>query len=372
MPKLKERLSILLRCRADIGSEQIACVRLDADDGIWKSTDHGFSGDLAALCAMLSFSAEEKELLRNNLCKAGFDRISLEALDNIDPARIGIAFAARRLKGAVLIAAVLRGTQGAEWFSNFRIGYAAEHKGFAIAADYAEGRLAEYLRTAVNDGEVRFLVTGYSRGGAAANLLARRLCDRFGTDRVRCYTVASPNTVIARRSASYDCIHNLVREEDFFTRVPLSDWGYTKYGNIVVLGGDIRESYREISGDAYISFTDKSAVEAVIKAISTLAPNVPAYYKRRHPVGERALSLYDYMLHVAEILSDQADENTGEVIFDSMVSEFSDLSAFLSSGMDVSALLAPAEGIPRCSVADSHSPAAYLGAMQNAGLLRCM
>ena len=52
-----------------------------------------------------------------------------------------------------------------------------------------------------------------------------------------------------------------------------------------------------------------------------------------------------------------------EIMMGAVISQFARLCDFLMSGMDVGAFLSPAQGIPRCSVADSHSPAAYMAAL---------
>ena len=369
MSILYERKPVLLRCRTNGDPPHSVGIVCDLHCGLCAGDNDRFDNALAAVCAALSFSADAPAMLSDNLRRLGFGDIAFCGYEQNDPSRIGAAFAAKRQNGVLLIAVVLRGTQGTEWFSNFRIGYAFEHKGFSLAADDAEQQLREYLRRYPGERGIRFLITGYSRGGAAANLLARRLCDSRGADSVFCYTFASPKTAIIRSAAHYDGIRNLVREEDFFTRVPLTEWGYRRYGGDVVLSGDVSAGYRMITGEEYTGFTDKAAANAACRAILTLAPNVPAYYKRLYPVGRRSLSLYDYMLTVAEALSDETDDSTGEILLDSAVSQFADLSAFLTSGMDIGALLSPALGIPRCSVADSHSPAAYLAAMQTESII---
>ena len=160
-------------------------------------------------------------------------------------------------------------------------------------------------------------------------------------------------------------IFNLVRDEDFFTRIPLAGWGYTKYGRTISLSdcADIGKRYRILTGEEYIGFSDGKAAEGFLCAAMRLAPNIHAYYERKYPVGGHELALYDYMLTVAQLLADEADESTGDIMMGAMVSDFADLSDFLMSGMDIGALLSPAQGIPRCSVADSHSPAAYMAAL---------
>ena len=42
----------------------------------------------------------------------------------------------------------------------------------------------------------------------------------IGLERVCAYTFAAPSTTISRRIGSYRSIYNLVRQEDFFTRLP--------------------------------------------------------------------------------------------------------------------------------------------------------
>lgn len=349
-----EKKQLTLYCRPDMYNDRRA--ELSVPDP-YDSWDGGPEG-LVRLCAALSFAAGDPELLTADLKALGFGGLSLRLRDD-DPYSAGLAFACRKQGGQALAAIVLSGTQGAQWYSNFRVGFTQEHRGFAIAADRVERLLGEYLRAHAG-GEVRFLITGYSRGGAVANILSRRLCDRWGTDAVRCVTFASPNTGLPCRRASYDVILNIVRGEDFFTRVPPAQWGYIRSGRTVVLSGDIRDEYRRLTGEDYIGFTEPSPVDAVIRAMTRLAPNVNAYYKRLYPVGGRMMSLYDYMMSAASMLADDADESAGEIMLDSAVSRFADLSAFLSAGMDISALLSPAAGIPRCSAGDSHSPAAYL------------
>ena len=355
-----EKKPLTLRCHPVFNSSKLAEISLPDADVLSAGGCAGLSGELVRLCAALSFAAGDAQLLSDNLSAAGFERLSVALTDDDDPYRVGTAVGVRRDGGGELVAVVLSGTRGAQWYSNFRVGFRQEHRGFAIAAELAEEKLSRYLNANTGYGDIRFLITGYSRGGAAANLLARRVCDRRGADSVRCVTFASPNTTIAYRGACYDNIYNVVRAEDIFTRIPPADWGFTRYGRTVTLSGDIRGSYRRLTGEEYIGLTDPAAAEAVISAMTRLAPSVHAYYKRQYPVGGRMMSLYDYMMSVAGLLSDDADESTGEIMLDSMVSEFGDLSAFLSAGMDISSFLSPAQGIPRCSVGDSHSPAAYL------------
>lgn len=320
----------------------------------------------ARVAAALSMSAADEKLLKENLRALGFGDIVTLAYGEGDRDKIGMCIASRVKGDQLQIAVVLRGTCGEEWYSNFEIGYSAEHSGFARAADFAELRLADYVFTRAICIQPRFFVTGYSRGGAVANILAKRLCDRYGLDYVSAYTFAAPSTTISRRTNRYSSIFNIVRGEDFFTRVPLESWGYTKYGKTISLSdhGDMIANYRKLTGEDYIGFTRQRLVDNFLCAMQGLAPNVHAYYHRRRQVGERQLSMYEFLTCVADMLSQHMDDAVADVFFSAMFSDYAELISFLSSGADLAEIVSSAAAVPRCSVADSHSPAAYMASLE--------
>ena len=360
----KQRLELRCPTGGAAGKTNLSCIEFEED--FLPCDSCFFSGAAAKTAAALSLSAADNAALRENLTALGYGDLLFIAPHNTDSDKIGMCLATRRKEDAVEIAVVLCGTNGDEWYSNFDIGYSAEHRGFAKAADFAELKLGDYVFTRAIGTDPDFFITGYSRGGAVANILAKRLCDRYGINHVWAYTFASPSTTIGRRVARYSSIFNLTRDEDFFTRVPLEGWGYTKYGRPISLSdvGDITERFQNLCGDEYIGFTRQAAVDNFIGAIMKLAPSVHAYYERRRMVGEQRLSLYEFMRSVADMLSNHMDEAVADVFFSAMVSEYADLVSFLSSGADLGELITSSSGVPRCSVADSHSPAAYIAALE--------
>ncbi len=322
-----------------------------------------FRRQLAQTAAVLSLSSMEESALAQNLRALGYsDLLAVRTEGEAD--KIGMFLASRVRGGTLETVVVLKGTEGTEWLSNFEIGFSAEHSGFGKAADFAEEQLGDYIFTRTIGTEPRFFVTGYSRGGAVANILAKRLCDRYGTDTVCAYTLASPAITISRRQARYNCIFNLVREEDLFTRIPPEGWGYTRYGkdHFLYSGSDIGDRCQQLTGEEYIGFTDRRAADSFVKAILRLAPNIHAYYKRRRDVGGRQLSLYDVMRSVADLTAGQPEE-AGDLLLNALVSDYGDLLNLMTSGADIGELMT-CTGTPRCSIADAHGPAAYLAAME--------
>ena len=173
--------------------------------------------------------------------------------------KVGYAFARQTIISGrgeeyELVVVVVRGTQGNygnEWYSNFDIfrpgetqeqaSARIEHFGFSTAAGQLRAALDSYisadpnLRNADN---IKFLVTGHSRGAAVANLVAHRLStDNVHTSgrNVYAYTFATPNPVRMseiERSGNVGNIFNFVNAEDFVTYMPLSvdGWDFWKWG----------------------------------------------------------------------------------------------------------------------------------------------
>lgn len=143
----------------------------------------------------------------------------------------------------------VRGSYGIEWISNFNLydaqGDSDDHHGFGKAETEVEHALARYARDLDADPErTRILITGHSRGGAIANLLAARLNDLSETSNriapasgIYAYTFAAPGSTREsdRQSPAYDNIFNIVNESDIVPKLPLSTWGYGRYGTTVAL-----------------------------------------------------------------------------------------------------------------------------------------
>ena len=154
------------------------------------------------------------------------------------------------------------GSYTKQWYSDFDpLGYHNEakdkslaegvnHRGFADARDFVYSRLSKCVDKLKKNGtdidSIQILLTGHSRGAAAANLLAVKLLDEAydnKSDRlvnkgnIYAYTFATPNVTNDknRNSYKYDRIFNIVNPEDFVTRVLLKSWGFSKYGRTYTL-----------------------------------------------------------------------------------------------------------------------------------------
>lgn len=119
-----------------------------------------------------------------------------------------------------------------EWMSNIADAGAndsGQHSGFSDAAKELYDRMTEFLGTEDIEelSNMKFIITGHSRGAAAANILAARLADEgISQDNIYGYTFACPDTaVITKETAeSYRSIFNIGNANDMVTWVPRAVW----------------------------------------------------------------------------------------------------------------------------------------------------
>lgn len=140
-----------------------------------------------------------------------------------------------------IICVVVRGTNSSieECQSNFDVGttvnYAStsgwidssNHMGFDITARRLNIKLSEYIsEKGLSGGDNVLWITGHSRGGALANILAAIRADTGNA--VFAYTFASPTSTkksTAQTSTRYRCIFNIINRDDLVPELPLEAWG---------------------------------------------------------------------------------------------------------------------------------------------------
>ena len=131
---------------------------------------------------------------------------------------------------------------GAEWASNVQLGTEGEAKGFADAADQVVYRYFEEYKNANPNiekalmcGKVAFFINGFSRGGATANLTAKRLVDLYqdSGNAVYAYCVEAPMGGIKKAiepDKDYTGIHNVINPNDLVCYVAPAEMGFIRYG----------------------------------------------------------------------------------------------------------------------------------------------
>jgi len=192
---------------------------------------------LAQLLMTFSVDVYEEEHIRDSLMNCGFMRIKTRNHEiGYNVKRPTFALGEKITPYGRLIAVVVRGTDSiSNWMTNISVGTGEEHEGFACSRDYILEQLALFLaESEYGDLNTTYFITGYSYGGAVANLLAVELSNRADSS-VFAYTFASPNVTRdpAAFDSDYDNIFNVCNTLDLVTTLPTHVTGnpWKRYGN---------------------------------------------------------------------------------------------------------------------------------------------
>ncbi len=226
-----------------------------------SSTEYNQSLATMSLCLALStYQNEDKDIYYDNVYdvfgKCGF------VVDGADSTfqqknydiktgtdTIACSFANKKIGDSTLVAVAVRsGGYGAEWASNLTLGLSGDHSGFDDASSKVYKYLADYVNSKNITGKVKFWITGFSRGGAAANLLAAKLDNaidshptiNYTKDDIYAYTFATPAGAIKSNnphSKKYNNIFNIINFHDLVPLVAPSQtgWSFDRYGITKVL-----------------------------------------------------------------------------------------------------------------------------------------
>ena len=150
-------------------------------------------------------------------------------------------------KPYTLVAVGVRGAgYGAEWANNITIGNPnnnthdminGRHWGFETSAQTVCDRVYNYLTENNISGDVKYWVTGFSRAGAVANLVAGKLTDNAGhdfggsKDNVFGYTWECPQAASVNDPALfYTNIHNILNPMDAVPKVSPDEFEHQRLG----------------------------------------------------------------------------------------------------------------------------------------------
>ena len=327
-----------------------------------------FSQNLANISISLSASAADPSIAFDNLKEMSFENSVKFSYDkDYKGDVVGLIISSKRMSDCTLIAIIIRGTVGREWYSNFDTGYSSTHKGFEHSSEFVYEKLKLYItKYSLENEKLKFLVTGHSRGGAVANLLSKQLIDLYGSQNVYAYTFASPNTTTIHEDDKYQNIFNIVNSQDIIAYLPLESWGYTKYGTTIEISptddeeseNNVQSVFKDITGNDYTQFDDDTAVDNCLEELYNLSNNVDEYYTKKYPVGGTELTTYEYFKIVADLLSGDNTVNIG-VLKNTMDSDFSGVSQFFSSGIDMLNFVFTRQ-IKSSSIIDAHCVDGYV------------
>lgn len=314
--------------------------------------------NLARLCCTLCCASYDEESIKSMFRKCDFTEVRSYYYQTPEENSASICVARRGNNQFI----VIKGTEGDEWYNNFRTGVADIHQGYLETIETIMPVLNEYINS-----EYNLLITGHSRGGAIANLLSSQLIKK-GRKGVFCYTFASPNVTTRDDvySKKYRNIHNFIYEDDFVTHCPLYEWGYNRYGNTIMFrNGEVnyrrlKKLYNEMTGLNFLSYKDCNRdVESFTDTVLRLAQNIDEYYNKGYLVDEDYMTLYDYFQTICDLLTNKDSFESGITLLATKLSEFAPITDLLSSGIEVTDLINQHSANNSCAMF-AHSPLTYL------------
>ena len=312
-------------------SEEVdGIIKTKAIDGIetelnesWFEDNSYYNHDLARLCSemvAMGYHAEsDKKVidLEKSLSDLGFS--NLEHCNDTRRDEEDYFIASKSIKKAGedynLVFCGCIGSNGKQWNSDFDpkgresssmwwMNPVEEdfenHIGFIDARKYVYNKLSDYLkRKNYNKEKTVLLLTGHSRGAAAANLLAAKLIDDndiVSPDNLFTYTFACPNGTCSMKRLvdydKYDRIFNIIFPTDFVTKVFPSKWTYGRYGTTYTLPtktNDVSydkykermlDYYEKLNGSRNFSDYDNGEEEvwSIINEVQSRVGNLNNYY----------------------------------------------------------------------------------------------
>ena len=235
---------------------------------------------------------------------------------------IAATFGAKELQGDlkdgkpyILLSISVRGAgYESEWASNVTLGSeeGTEAKGFSDSATVVEGYLENFLncetsmdlKQALEEGRVKFWITGFSRAAAVSNLLAKRLTERYTAtvlqdtydNQVFAYCFAAPRGGVAdtcvvegsKELITHPNIHNVINESDIVPNVYPWQMGLMRYGSDHYMPGSPAGEMQEVTKtftyqkwDTASYFTKKYSVDYIAYQDNKPYATNSYHYKQR-------------------------------------------------------------------------------------------
>lgn len=371
--------TLTLVSSADSGVHEVRYpYTINWDNNVFLTHPAVFSQTIARTSMILSASAYDSELVMQNLEALNFSqKAKFNYQSDYKDELVGVAIASKIIDDTPVVMVVLRGTYEQEWYSNFDIGADIKstltHNGFNNASQFVLDKINMYIQNYSIDKEnARFVVTGHSRGGAIANLVAKSLIDRYSSDKIYAYTFATPNTTTSPDATAqkYSSIFNFINPQDFICHIPLNKWGFTKYGTTITFDtgsadnnsdiiNTVSNYYQKYTNSPLKSFDGTKSIAGFIDSAYKLAPTVDDYYNKKYEISGLSLSLYDYMMTVSYLINNENVLANGLIMLGSDSSVFEPITTFLLSGMNSDNALSELD-FDNSLIAYAHMPQTYL------------
>lgn len=196
-----------------------------------------FDDDLKLLSFAGSCASKDLETADYFFSKMFFDNPHSHGYDiPTSEDTIGYYFAHKTIDDSDLIAVSIRGyNYGKEWANNCTIGATGNHAGFTLRASEIFEDLDSYVTEMTGeDRTTKIWLTGYSRAGGIANVLADKLMadggDFITGNNLFVYTFEAPAGIATENIVEYPNVFNIINSCDLVTKIPPVQYGFGRCG----------------------------------------------------------------------------------------------------------------------------------------------
>lgn len=191
-----------------------------------------YNPKLAKITAILSNAVYNESDIENAYYSLGFTEENFDVYDydgDFNPYKSGHSIGIKKSENDnyTICLVVVRGSVGnllsSDWIGNYSIATTDDdkHIGFAYPANYIYLNIKDLFEKKSITGEVKFVITGHSRGAAVANLLAVQLMESgVSSEDIYNYNFACPDVACKDVFPAYNNIFNLCNREDPVPFVP--------------------------------------------------------------------------------------------------------------------------------------------------------
>ena len=204
-------------------------------DSYFVNASNVFNKDLAMFMFGASVSNDGTDKSSTYFTDLGFEKATVYPKAKADYQGIYYTIAEKNITDYKLIVVSVRGVgYGAEWSGNFEVGNANNHTGFTKAKEIVLNGLKNYISSINYSGNYKIALTGYSRGGALANVLADSLLkmeDKLtANENVYAYTFNTPKGLLKENAVAYDNVFNIINEADIISLIAPEEYGFARCG----------------------------------------------------------------------------------------------------------------------------------------------
>lgn len=216
-------------------------LRFKFNNDVFDTSAKTFSDELKMMSFASSLASSSEEISQRMFLKMGFDTYTSH-LPTPSKDSVGYVMAHLEREDYDVVALSIRGFDyGEEWANNFAIGETDYHEGFYARATEIYEILEDYASN--YDGKTKYWITGYSRGGGIANVLASYIfthtdnVDEYEND-IFVYTFEAPCGVPVEDSVEYPNVFNMINDLDFITKLAPAQYGLTRCGIDKIINKD--------------------------------------------------------------------------------------------------------------------------------------